>query len=131
MHDPNFFFFFCFYKIVSKSFFDAEISCVLTSTVKFIRAISCGILALYRINRPKSIGFVSEKYRIVDYRAHLYKMGDKDKKYDRQLRLWGDHGQQALERSRICLINVTATGTETMKNLVLPGEMHQVMVMCL
>ena len=48
-------------------------------------------------------------------------MGDRDKKYDRQLRLWGDHGQQCLENSRVCLINVTATGTETLKNLVLPG----------
>ena len=51
-------------------------------------------------------------------------MGDKDKKYDRQLRLWGDHGQQALENSKICMINVTATGTETLKNLVLPGEFY-------
>ena len=25
---------------------------------------------------------------------------DKQKKYDRQLRLWGDHGQSALERAR-------------------------------
>ena len=50
-------------------------------------------------------------------------MGDKDKKYDRQLRLWGDHGQRALENSQICLVNVTATGTETLKNLVLPGKL--------
>jgi len=46
---------------------------------------------------------------------------DKQKKYDRQLRLWGDHGQAALERARVCLINVTATGTEVLKNLILPG----------
>ncbi|XP_077982561.1 NEDD8-activating enzyme E1 regulatory subunit-like [Glandiceps talaboti] len=46
---------------------------------------------------------------------------DKEKKYDRQLRLWGDHGQAALESARICLINATATGTEILKNLVLPG----------
>jgi len=46
---------------------------------------------------------------------------DKQKKYDRQLRLWGDHGQAALERARVCLINVTATGTEILKNLILPG----------
>lgn len=46
---------------------------------------------------------------------------DKQKKYDRQLRLWGDHGQSALERARVCLINVTATGTEILKNLILPG----------
>lgn len=42
-------------------------------------------------------------------------------RYDRQLRLWGDHGQHLLEASHVCLINATATGTETLKNLVLPG----------
>jgi len=47
--------------------------------------------------------------------------GDKSKKYDRQLRLWGDHGQVALETARVCLINATATGTEILKNLILPG----------
>ncbi|OWA51852.1 NEDD8-activating enzyme E1 regulatory subunit [Hypsibius exemplaris] len=45
----------------------------------------------------------------------------KTKKYDRQLRLWGDHGQAALEKARVCLIGATATGTEILKNLVLPG----------
>uniref|UniRef100_G3PRU0 NEDD8-activating enzyme E1 regulatory subunit n=1 Tax=Gasterosteus aculeatus aculeatus TaxID=481459 RepID=G3PRU0_GASAC len=37
------------------------------------------------------------------------------------LRLWGDHGQEALENAHVCLINATATGTEILKNLVLPG----------
>uniref|UniRef100_A0A8C5MKM5 NEDD8-activating enzyme E1 regulatory subunit n=1 Tax=Leptobrachium leishanense TaxID=445787 RepID=A0A8C5MKM5_9ANUR len=37
------------------------------------------------------------------------------------LRLWGDHGQGALESAHVCLINATATGTEILKNLVLPG----------
>ncbi|XP_058942089.2 NEDD8-activating enzyme E1 regulatory subunit-like [Pocillopora verrucosa] len=46
---------------------------------------------------------------------------DKNKKYDRQLRLWGDHGQEALEGAKICLINASATGTEILKNLILPG----------
>ncbi|KAK3579197.1 hypothetical protein CHS0354_022737 [Potamilus streckersoni] len=46
---------------------------------------------------------------------------DKNNKYDRQLRLWGDHGQAALEIARVCLINATATGTEILKNLILPG----------
>lgn len=45
----------------------------------------------------------------------------KDKRYDRQLRLWGDHGQAALEAARVCLLNATATGTEILKNLILPG----------
>lgn len=37
-------------------------------------------------------------------------------------RLWGDHGQEALENAHVCLINATATGTEILKNLVLPGK---------
>ena len=36
-------------------------------------------------------------------------------------RLWGDHGQAALESASVCLINATATGTEILKSLVLPG----------
>uniref|UniRef100_A0A671TJN1 NEDD8-activating enzyme E1 regulatory subunit n=1 Tax=Sparus aurata TaxID=8175 RepID=A0A671TJN1_SPAAU len=35
--------------------------------------------------------------------------------------LWGDHGQETLENAHVCLINATATGTEILKNLVLPG----------
>jgi len=46
---------------------------------------------------------------------------EKSKRYDRQLRLWGDHGQAALERANVCLINANATGTEILKSLVLPG----------
>lgn len=42
-------------------------------------------------------------------------------KYDRQIRMWGPHGQHALMESHICLLNATACGTETLKNLVLPG----------
>eukprot|EP00794_Sanderia_malayensis_P017029 gene17029-18743_t len=42
-------------------------------------------------------------------------------KYDRQLRLWGDHGQRALENAKVCLINGTAVGVETLKSLILPG----------
>ncbi|XP_064610476.1 NEDD8-activating enzyme E1 regulatory subunit-like isoform X2 [Liolophura sinensis] len=46
---------------------------------------------------------------------------DKSHKYDRQLRLWGDHGQASLESAKVCLINATAVGTEVLKNLILPG----------
>ena len=42
-------------------------------------------------------------------------------KYDRQLRLWGDQGQKCLEKAQVCLINATTVGTETLKNLILPG----------
>lgn len=46
---------------------------------------------------------------------------EKTKQYDRQLRLWGDHGQSALEHGHICLVNATALGTEVLKSIVLPG----------
>jgi len=42
-------------------------------------------------------------------------------KYDRQLRLWGVQGQQRLQQACILLVNADATGSETLKNLVLPG----------
>ena len=42
-------------------------------------------------------------------------------KYDRQLRLWGAQGQRALAATTVVLVNATAAGTETLKNLVLPG----------
>ena len=49
----------------------------------------------------------------------------KERKYDRQLRLWAASGQAALESANVLLVN-TSTGTvgvETLKNLVLPGEL--------
>ena len=46
---------------------------------------------------------------------------DKSAKYDRQLRLWASTGQSNLENSHICLINATSTGSEILKNLILPG----------
>ncbi|KAF2829451.1 hypothetical protein CC86DRAFT_346197 [Ophiobolus disseminans] len=47
----------------------------------------------------------------------------KEKKYDRQLRLWGANGQIALENAHILLLNSGpgVVGIETLKNLVLPG----------
>ena len=53
----------------------------------------------------------------------------KDKKYDRQLRLWAASGQRALEESHILLVvgeatsgsNSSVAGVETLKNLILPG----------
>ncbi|OCK83679.1 hypothetical protein K432DRAFT_423190 [Lepidopterella palustris CBS 459.81] len=50
----------------------------------------------------------------------------KEKKYDRQLRLWAASGQAALEQSHILLINSGpgVVGVETLKNLVLPGVGH-------
>ncbi|KAL5217863.1 hypothetical protein ABZP36_018547 [Zizania latifolia] len=42
-------------------------------------------------------------------------------KYDRQLRIWGDQGQAALENASICLLTCGPTGSEALKNLVLGG----------
>ena len=46
---------------------------------------------------------------------------EKSRKYDRQLRLWGDNGQNRIESAHVCLINATAAGTEILKSLVLAG----------
>ncbi|KAL2175579.1 uncharacterized protein P884DRAFT_205659 [Thermothelomyces heterothallicus CBS 202.75] len=48
---------------------------------------------------------------------------EKERKYDRQLRLWAASGQSALESANILLVNSGAgtVGAETLKNLVLPG----------
>ena len=57
----------------------------------------------------------------------------KQRRYDRQLRLWAASGQQALENSNVLLINSDGpldgkdelasgvVGVETLKNIVLPG----------
>lgn len=42
-------------------------------------------------------------------------------KFDRQLRLWGAHGQKSLETAHICVLDSGATASETLKNLVLPN----------
>ncbi|KAF4885577.1 NEDD8-activating enzyme E1 regulatory subunit [Colletotrichum fructicola] len=48
---------------------------------------------------------------------------EKEKKYDRQLRLWAASGQAALESANVLLVNSGSgtIGVETLKNLVLPG----------
>lgn len=47
----------------------------------------------------------------------------KEKKYDRQLRLWAANGQKALEEANVLLLNsgTGVVGVETLKNLILPG----------
>jgi hypothetical protein len=56
----------------------------------------------------------------------LHGPSDKEKKYDRQLRLWAAEGQEALEDAHILLINSGSgtVGVETLKNLVLPGMLQ-------
>lgn len=55
----------------------------------------------------------------------------KEKKYDRQLRLWAASGQQALEDAHILLVNSGpgVAGIETLKNLVLPGELQLLLML--
>ncbi|KAJ5584888.1 uncharacterized protein N7459_004688 [Penicillium hispanicum] len=65
--------------------------------------------------------------------AALSAPSSKERKYDRQLRLWAASGQQALEDARVLLVNSDGplgsstsgvsgvAGVETLKNLVLPG----------
>jgi len=50
-------------------------------------------------------------------------LSSKEKKYDRQLRLWAASGQEALESANILLLNSGSgvVGIETLKNLILPG----------
>jgi amyloid beta precursor protein binding protein 1 len=47
----------------------------------------------------------------------------KERKYDRQLRLWAASGQAALEDAHVLLVNSGpgVVGVEALKNLVLPG----------
>jgi len=47
-----------------------------------------------------------------------------DNKYDRQIRLWGPHGQKILSESRLLLVGASGSGSETLKNLILPGIKH-------
>lgn len=42
-------------------------------------------------------------------------------KYDRQVRLWGAHGQRRLGNGKCIMLGTSSAGTETLKNLVLPG----------
>ena len=53
----------------------------------------------------------------------LHGPSEKERKYDRQLRLWAASGQSALESAHILLVNsgCGTVGIETLKNLVLPG----------
>lgn len=56
----------------------------------------------------------------------LHGPSEKERKYDRQLRLWAASGQAALESANILVLNA-GSGTaviETLKNLILPGKFY-------
>ena len=50
-----------------------------------------------------------------------FKQSEHDKKFDRQMRLWGAHGQINLENANICMLGSGALASEILKNLVLPN----------
>ncbi|ORX37378.1 hypothetical protein BD324DRAFT_625903 [Kockovaella imperatae] len=53
-----------------------------------------------------------------------YRPDAKERRYDRQLRLWASSGQKSLEQARVLLVGCNATGCQSLKNLVLPGISH-------
>lgn len=48
-------------------------------------------------------------------------MTSQKNKFDRQIRIWGAHGQSELQSAAICLLHAGPSGSETLKNLVLGG----------
>jgi len=57
----------------------------------------------------------------VKSQTNVYARSEHQKKYDRQMRLWGGHGQRNIEESRICVLGSGPTASESLKNLVLPN----------
>lgn len=72
------------------------------------------ILKLGR-HREESVRVHGTRQRLVD----VVRMSNA--RYDRQLRIWGVHGQTRLEAARIAVCGSGACGSETLKNLVLGG----------
>jgi len=56
-----------------------------------------------------------------DELAEGSKRSHKLQKFDRQVRLWGGHGQMLLESTHVCCLGSGAAASETLKNLVLPN----------
>lgn len=48
-------------------------------------------------------------------------MDDNIERYDRQIRLWGHHGQNKCSDARVCLVNSNSLGAEILKGLCLAG----------
>lgn len=60
---------------------------------------------------------MSDVKRDEDGKVHI---DAKTARFDRQLRMWGGHGQQALSESHICCLGSGATAADFLKNMVLP-----------
>ena len=76
---------------------------------------------LWRIFLQQKTGKASLFQSISVRRSRATKKTMSSSKYDRQLRLWGAKGQEALREAHVLLVGANAAGTETLKNLVLPG----------
>jgi len=65
-------------------------------------------------------------------RAMLQRPTEKQSRYDRQLRLWAESGQTAIESAHVVVVNdaLGAVTVETLKNLVLPGKMSCYWAQC-
>ena len=74
-------------------------------------------------NPPKRVKMADRSTTPPQLQAQSQGPTAKEKKYDRQLRLWAASGQEALENARILLLNSGpgVVGVETLKNLILPG----------
>lgn len=44
-----------------------------------------------------------------------------DIRYDRQIRLWGDEGQNSIEKASVCVLGSSGLAAEILKSLTLPG----------
>lgn len=72
------------------------------------------------IRRIEKIGNPNSKLEEVYFRLFIrFKMTDS--KYDRQLRLWGKHGQSYLSEAKILCTGSSVVLVEALKNLILPG----------
>lgn len=50
-----------------------------------------------------------------------FQQSEHSKKYDRQMRLWGEHGQKLLEKGKIAMCGSNVAAAEILKNCVLPA----------
>lgn len=66
---------------------------------------------------------ISNRTAISKHCVNSYKIMEPDhiERYDRQIRLWGVHGQDKCSSSKICLINANALGVEILRGLCLAG----------
>ncbi len=73
------------------------------------------------LHNAKIANYAAPWIYLAFYRVALVRTMAQPERYDRQIRLWGEGGQAALSRANVLVVGSTATATETLKNLVLPG----------